>query len=354
MKTEKLDDLVVSIISELQQYDKSIDKEFESTKEIVKEYALQMDNLTNIGEKAIWKQKILKQIGLKPENYEVRISLPKLPLNLLFLMSIGIKDLSSVIGRCPSLIARDYRTCLQPNYIQMQDEIGLTQGDLVKIITKHPRLVTAPPDDIKEHRVYLQNLKFSKKQMRKAVKSVPNVLMYNIESQMQPRVNYVRSFSLDSIETAIVLSECASIFGYAMIRADTEFGLEIPKVEMYLKFLKKLKPPDIEMNDKELLLKKPGLINLNIEYNLEPTADYLTSAYRASNQDIWNNLNILGLILKKRLKPRYEFLKSRGREKDYRIARILNPSDKIFCSILGCSVSKYQEFKEKYIMEQKF
>ena len=62
---------------------------------------------------------------------------------------------------------------------------------------------------------------------------------------------------------------------------------------------------------------------------------------------------LLSYSLEGRIKPRYEFLRSKGLESRYKAGRVLTPSDEKFSKLLKVSVQEYLDFKERYLQEQK-
>lgn len=89
------------------------------------------------------------------------------------------------------------------------------------------------------------------------------------------------------------------------------------------------------------------LFSLNYRRKLRPAYIFLRDKFHAEVKDIVSTPSYLGFSIKKRMQPRYDFLRVKRPEKHYK-ANVLLYSDESFCERLRLNPEEYQIFKRRY------
>ena len=139
--------------------------------------------------------------------------------------------------------------------------------------------------------------------------------------------------------------------GKVVARHPQVLGLDVegtmkPRVE----YLKSIGVRDEDIG--KVVARLPQVLGLDVEGNLKPTYEFLSQNFGVTVEDIINNPALLSYSLEKRIRPRYQFLKSKGLESKYKVASVLTPSDKNFSGMLKVQLREYMDFKEKYLQER--
>ena len=96
----------------------------------------------------------------------------------------------------------------------------------------------------------------------------------------------------------------------------------------------------------KIITKHPQILEYRVEQTMQPKYEYLVRELHGSVTNIIDFPAYFGYSLEGRIKPRHEFLKTKGRT--ISISRMLAPSDENFAICIAKStLEDYQRFKEK-------
>ena len=346
-----------------------------------------------------FKNRFLKGVGVDYQHKDVSTgSLRFHAQNLLFLESLGVTDLDSVVKRFPKLFSYGVTTTLEPsvNFLKglgikdvgevvlrnpavlvhsvhgMQDTVdylellGVTR--VAKVIQRCPKLFSMSVCDNLEPTVdYLKGLGVI--DIGKVVSKHPQILQYSVENKMLGTVDFLRGLGVTRL--AKVVERSPQIFSYSItdnleLTVDyliglgvTDVGKVVTKLPQILSYNvnENLKPKvqylrGLGMKDMGAIISKfPQIFNLSIEDNLGPTIHYLVDHCNVEVQYLENFPSLIGYSLDKRIKPRHQYLESRGIHvgTDVNVASMLRPSDKGFMKIAKSEYSDWMRFKEQYV-----
>ena len=248
------------------------------------------------GNKLNLKNEFLEKIGIEypHDNNDYVGSLQSHAQNLLYLQSLGVTDIAKVVTTLPQIFSYSIEDTLQP-HVDYLKELGVT--DIGKVVTR-----------------------------------LPAIFSYSIENTLQPHVDYLEKLGVTDI--AKVVTRHPQIFSYSIENT----------LQPHVEYLKELGVTDIA----KVVTKLPLILALSFENNLKPTVDYLTNECYATISDIEKRPALVSYSLDKRIKPRHEFLQTKGVEVGYDITvgTMLVSNDRKFAK---SDYDEWMSFKEDYI-----
>ena len=122
-------------------------------------------------------------------------------------------------------------------------------------------------------------------------------------------------------------------------------GYDIEKLQSKVDYLLSLGVA--KDNIGKIVTRLPAVLELDIEKNLKPTSKYLIDTMDCSVEDIVRAPALLSYSLELRIKPRYEFFRSKGLT-HYKASSLLIPPDKKLMKRTNQDLDEFNAFKIKH------
>jgi hypothetical protein len=173
---------------------------------------------------------------------------------------IGTKDLGKVVAAYPSVVLLNVEEQILPTASYLMDELEIMEGDLPSVLQLYPMLLGKDIGEMKKVASYLVSLGVEEEDLGSIFRAFPALLTMDIENDMMPVVDYLRSIDIRNIGAFV--TRLPPILGYSV-----EEELK-PKWE----FLKKVcMRADFELN------KFPAYFSYPFERVIKTRYDYLAA-----------------------------------------------------------------------------
>jgi len=350
MVKNNLDDIVYALASEL----KKCIGGAKANKLKIKELASIIDNTSIRKEKSKYKSLLLDKIGFEVNKYPTS-KISTISKSILYLKKLGVKNIGKVARKLPQILA--YTTKSMQERADFLSKIGIK--DLGKVIEKSPAILEYKTESMQERVNFLKEL--GVKDIGKVVGRLPQILEYKTES-MQERVNYLKGLKVKNIGKVIEKSPAVLEYKTESMQERVNFLKELgvknigkvierlPQILEYsiesmqerADFLSKIGIKDLG----KVVGKLPAVLELTTE-GMQEKLDYFRKQEYSINE-IENFPISLGCSFKKRIMPRFEYLKLKKPNEKYSLSRILCTRDKVFAKTAGSTPDEYEEFKKSF------
>mmetsp|Transcript_92452 Transcript_92452/g.266959 ORF Transcript_92452/g.266959 Transcript_92452/m.266959 type:complete len:335 (-) Transcript_92452:31-1035(-) len=237
-----------------------------------------------------------------------------------------------------------------PRYRFLLREVNIPREDIVRIIKKNPRILAMSVSQNLQPKIiffFIMTLMMTPNDVRKLLLKYPGILDYNLESTILPLTRYFLSLDISAHEISSILlkfprlvncslAKVKHVVGYlrfelgldadgvrkVLYQAPEVVGLSSDNLEGKLAYISDVLVPagrnETEENTTdyhaEMLAKvivgMPSLLHLNVEKNLKPKVEYLTS--KLGKAGLARALDrmpmLLAYSLDNRIKPRLEMI----------------------------------------------
>jgi hypothetical protein len=129
---------------------------------------------------------------------------------------IGTSDLGKVIAAYPSVLLLDAEKTILPNADFLMNELGIWKDDLPKVLQLYPVLLGADLDKMRDVVEYLVYLDVPRENLASIFRSFPALLTLDIEKDMAPVVEFLRSIGISNLGRFI--SRLPPVLGYSVKR----------------------------------------------------------------------------------------------------------------------------------------
>eukprot|EP00250_Pteridium_aquilinum_P008170 c17733_g1_i1 orf=531-2783(+) len=212
-------------------------------------------------------------------------------------------DLNKLVSRFAELLAYDPEMKLKPliNYFM---ELGLSEGEVAKVILRRPQLMTCTLERLKRVAEFLKSLGVKDDMVGKILITSPQVFTLNTEDKLKRGVEFFRSMGLDKArDMEFVFARSAQLFCCSI-----EKNL-LPTFEFFA---------NIGLEKEELatmIVAFPSMLGQSIELSLAPKYEYLIKELKRTKQELVEFPQYFGYSLEGRIKPRHRILAERGLSK---------------------------------------
>jgi len=204
----------------------------------------------------------------------------------------------------PKLLLASVETGLLPRMKFLHNEIQFTLPELQNLYEKNPRLLLYSLDDNLREKIvffFILQLQMETKDVRKFLKSYPQVMDYNLESHIKPIAEYcMTEMGFSSTEFASIILKFPRLFTYSLFRIKHVIG--------YLRFELNLNPSQV----KRVIFQAPQVIGLG-EDNVKEKLNILTTRLGLTSEELGHVFSTMPTIIclsaNKTLTPKLDYLK---------------------------------------------
>ncbi|XP_024397029.1 transcription termination factor MTERF5, chloroplastic isoform X1 [Physcomitrium patens] len=269
-------------------------------------------------------------------------------LEYFLILGISPKELENLVSRYPMISSYSVEGKIKP-VVDFLLIMGVPKSDVPKIAVKRPQLFGCSLDNIKPTVALLEGLGVEPDRWPKILASFPHILTYSA-AKVDQVVKFLADIGMSPEESGRILTRFPHIVGYStqeklrpilnhfysigitdvktlVLRSPQILGLSLEEnIKPTLQFFTDVGYSKEEINT--IILRFPQILGLNIEGNLRSKWMYFLQMGRESNADIVVFPQYFGYSLEKRIKPRYEALKSSG--VDWSLNRMLSTTELLF------------------------
>jgi len=264
------------------------------------------------------------------------------------LASHGV-DIERVRKRCPAVFRYDVA--------RLQESLRVLSTSHLhpaKVINKYPEVLSLKPEVLASNLAFIQTLLIG---ANKAVESCPQLLIFSSQT-IEPKMNVMAKLGLPTnkmvkISPAVLTRSAEAIhrkiallrlLGSDATRIVARLPLVIGLTEQCIR-AKFSHLNDVGLDAVKLLHAQPQIFSANIDRNLRPTIEFITRNMGRSLEEIRKNPVCLICSLEKRIKPRYRYMITHGRRKDYSLGTLFTPPDERFALLVaGQPLQHYQQW----------
>mmetsp|Transcript_92453 Transcript_92453/g.266961 ORF Transcript_92453/g.266961 Transcript_92453/m.266961 type:complete len:610 (-) Transcript_92453:31-1860(-) len=280
-------------------------------------------------------------------------AIPNLQKKLKFFqttMGLTVEETRKLLLEEPKLMKCSVNEGFMPRYRFLLREVNIPREDIVRIIKKNPRILAMSVSQNLQPKIiffFIMTLMMTPNDVRKLLLKYPGILDYNLESTILPLTRYFLSLDISAHEISSILlkfprlvncslAKVKHVVGYlrfelgldadgvrkVLYQAPEVVGLSSDNLEGKLAYISDVLVPagrnETEENTTdyhaEMLAKvivgMPSLLHLNVEKNLKPKVEYLTS--KLGKAGLARALDrmpmLLAYSLDNRIKPRLEMI----------------------------------------------
>jgi len=268
------------------------------------------------------KNAILEYLGIDTSKYRVFSSFSTVLGRLIYLRSVGIKDIRKVLRRFPSVLNLTVENVRRK--VEYLQSIGIGTEYLAELIESFPNLIGLSIENMQEKVKYLQSI--GVKNIGKVVKKFPYTLAYSVD-RMQKIVDYLENIGVRDVGK--LLERYPRILGYSIEKMQERLeylqsigienvgeviekfpqvvGYSIDKMQKIFRCLERMGIKNVG----KFVEKFPAILGHSVE-KIQKNYEYLVEEIGLSVEDIEKYPILLTSSLEKRIIPRLERLKSLG------------------------------------------
>ena len=127
---------------------------------------------------------------------------------------IGTKDLGKVVSAYPSVLLLDAKDQILPVANYLMDDLGICEGDLPSVLQLYPVLLGKTISDMRKVESYLLSLEVDPENLPSMFRSFPALLTLDVEKDMMPVVEYLRSIGISNVGRFI--TRLPPVLGYSI------------------------------------------------------------------------------------------------------------------------------------------
>jgi len=203
----------------------------------------------------------------------------------------------------PKLLLSSVETGLLPRMKFLHNEIQFTLPELQNLYEKNPRLLLYSLDDNLREKIvffFILQLQMETKDVRKLLKSYPQVMDYNLDSHIKPIAEYcMTEMGFSSTEFASIILKFPRLFTYSLFRIKHVIG--------YLRFELNLNPSQV----KRVIFQAPQVFGLG-EDNVKEKLNILTTRLGLTSEELGHVFSTMPTIIclsaNKTLTPKLDYL----------------------------------------------
>ena len=212
----------------------------------------------------------------------------------------------------PKLLLSSVETGLMPRMKFLHNEIQFTLPELQNLYEKNPRLLLYSLDDNLREKIvffFILQLQMETKDVRKLLKSYPQVMDYNLDSHIKPIAEYcMTEMGFSSTEFASIILKFPRLFTYSLFRIKHVIG--------YLRFELNLNPSQV----KRVIFQAPQVIGLG-EDNVKEKLNILTTRLGLTSEELGHVFSTMPTIIclsaNKTLIPKLDYLEQTLHDENY-------------------------------------
>ena len=127
---------------------------------------------------------------------------------------IGTKDLGKVVAAYPSVLLLDAKEQILPVANYLMDELGICEGDLPSVLQLYPALLGKKISELRKVESFLLSLEVDPENLPSIFRSFPALLTLDVEKDMMPVVEYLRSIGISNVGRFI--TRLPPVLGYSI------------------------------------------------------------------------------------------------------------------------------------------
>jgi mTERF domain-containing protein len=264
-------------------------------------------------------------------------------------MGCSMDETRTILLSEPKILTSSVKEGLTPRYRFLLKEVAIHRDDIRTIIRKNPRILLMSVDQNLQPKLIffmIMTLMLTPDEVGKILLKFPGILDYNLDNHILPIIRYFLSLDVSAVEIGNMvvkfprlvtnsLAKIKHVVGYLrfelgldadgvrriLYQAPQVLSMSTDTLERKVEFLLPVIAPQAVRGDeaattglRKLIVGMPSLLYLNIEKNLEPKVDYLSSVLgrEGLSQALERLPMLLAYSLDKRIKPRIENILDAG------------------------------------------
>eukprot|EP00980_Cylindrotheca_fusiformis_P007806 scaffold1669_cov129-Cylindrotheca_fusiformis.AAC.17 len=264
-------------------------------------------------------------------------------------MGYSTKECREILLRSPRIMTASATTGLMPRFQFLLKEANIPLADIQKIVKKNPRILMMSVDQNLQPKIifyFIMTLYMDTAEVTRLLLSYPQILDYNLENHMQPITRFLLSLDFSAYEFSRMLLRFPRLMTYSLAKIKRVVGylrfalgleandvrrvlyqapqvlsLTTDNLQQKVDYLLEVSEPGANIDDpssskilRKLIVGMPPLLNLSVEKNLKPKAEYLEAVLgQAELSKAMDRLpTLLAYSLDNRIKPRLELILAAG------------------------------------------